>query len=170
MVGLCTGPIKQELSRQIRRDEHMTFSAVCKEARALEHELQEGEDSILSQRITAPTPRDFIADLEALKGQIRTELQQGLMGEMKEQMKTLSASLMEEVKAHLASREMPPVSHVQPVEDRVAPAPSARIRQQPAVTSSYQWDAQGRPICRNCGEAGHVQRRCPRRPSGRRDF
>lgn len=41
MVGLCAGPIKQELSRQLRRDEQLTFSVACKEAQALEQELQE---------------------------------------------------------------------------------------------------------------------------------
>ncbi|XP_041920929.1 uncharacterized protein LOC121684874 [Alosa sapidissima] len=83
MVGLCAGPVKQELSRQMRRDARMTFAAACKEARALEHELQEGDDAILSQRITAPT-QDTTADLELLKTQIRAELQQGLMGEVKD--------------------------------------------------------------------------------------
>ncbi|KAL7868397.1 hypothetical protein SRHO_G00097810 [Serrasalmus rhombeus] len=92
MVGLLMGPIKQELSRQIWRDEHMTFTAVCKEVQALEHELQEGEDAILSQRVTAPTPRDNTADLKMLKGQIQVELQQELMGEMREQMKALSSA------------------------------------------------------------------------------
>lgn len=82
MVGLCAGPIKQELSRQLRRDERLTFSTACKEARALEQELQEGEEVAISQRVTAPPPRNDRSHLEQLKSQLREELQQDLMGEM----------------------------------------------------------------------------------------
>lgn len=170
MVGLRTGPIKQELSRQIRRDESLTFSAVCKEARALEHELQEGDDVALSQRVSAPAHKDSTTDLETLRTQIRADLQQGLMGEMKEQLKALSASLMEEVKAHLSSRELPTVPQVPSIDHHAVPVSAAPMRSRQTTAPLYQWDPQGRPICRNCGEAGHVQRRCPRRPSGRRDF
>ena len=54
MMGLQAGPIKQELSRQMWRNERMTVAATCREARALEQELQDGEDAILSQRVTVP--------------------------------------------------------------------------------------------------------------------
>lgn len=99
MVELQTGPIKQKLSRQIRQNKCMTFADTCKEARALEQELQDGEYAILSQRVTVPAPLSTTkADMEQLKGQIQTELQQEQMGEMRKelrkQMKTLSANLM----------------------------------------------------------------------------
>lgn len=169
MVGLRTGPIKQELSRQIRRDATMTFATVCSEARALERDLQEEEDGTFSHRVTAPTNRDTKADLESWKDQIREDLRQGLIGEMKEQMKALSADLMEEMKAQLATREVPPAPRAPP-RDHTARAPAGQVRERQTAAPSYQWDAQGRPICRACGEAGHVQRHCPHRPSGRRDF
>ena len=169
IVGLRAGPIKQELSRQIRRDETMTFTAVCSEARALERELQEEEDPTLSHRVMAPTSRDTKVDLEALKDQIRADLRQGLIGEMKEQMKALSANLMEEVKAQLASRDLPPAPRPPP-RDHAARAPAGPMRGRQTAAPSYQWDAQGRPICQNCGEAGHVQRHCEQRPVGRRGF
>ncbi|KAM3608447.1 uncharacterized protein V6R79_025602 [Siganus canaliculatus] len=103
MVGLQPGPIKQELSRQIWRNETMTFTYACKEARALEQELQDGESFIVTQRVTAPTSGSATAvDLERLKGQIYMEVQTELMGEMRrelmEQMKTLSADLLKEVR------------------------------------------------------------------------
>lgn len=169
IVGLCTGPIKQELSRQIRRDTTMTFTAVCSEARALERELQEEEDTTLSHRVTVPTTRDTKADLESLKDQIREDLRQGLIGEMKEQMKALSANLMEEVKIQLANRELPPTPRAPP-RDHMARASAGQMRGRQAAAPSYQWDARGRPICQNCGEAGHVQRHCDKRPSRRWDF
>lgn len=55
MVGLQAGPIKQELSLQLRRQEQVTFAAACKEAQTLEQELPDGDNAIRSQRITAPT-------------------------------------------------------------------------------------------------------------------
>ncbi|KAM3617411.1 uncharacterized protein V6R79_005815 [Siganus canaliculatus] len=102
MVGLQPGPIKQELSRQIQRNETMTFTDACKEACTLKQELQDGESSIVTQRVTAPTSGSATAvDLERLKGQIYMEVQTELMREMRrelmEQMKTLSADLLKEV-------------------------------------------------------------------------
>lgn len=102
-VGLRAGPIKQELSRQLRRNEQMTFQAMCKEARALEQELQDGEGTTLSQRVTAPASRHTTTtNLGELKEQIQAELQQGLI---MEQMKALSTNLVEEVRSQLCTRE-----------------------------------------------------------------
>ena len=175
MVGLQAGPIKQELSRQMRRNERMTFAATCREARALEQELQDGEDAILSQRVTVPARSSTTtANVAQLKDQIQAELQQELIGEMRkeilEQMKALSANLMEEVRTQFSTREVPPAPTTQPRDRHIPQAPPARQRQAGTMAPVYQWDAQGRPICQSCGAAGHVQRRCPRRPSGSQDF
>lgn len=153
MVGLCAGPIKQELSRQLRRDEQLTFSVACKEAQALEQELQEGKEVANSQRVTAPPPGNDRSHLEQLKSQFREELQQGPMGEMREQMKALSVSLMEEVRVQLATREAPP-----------APTCVPQKRQRQAPMSAYQWDAEGRPIWPNYYASNqwlfHPRQRC----------
>ncbi len=173
MVGLRAGPIKQELSRQLRRNNPMTFSDMCKEARALEQELQDGEDPILSQRVAATGAHNTTVNIEPLKDQIRAELQQGLMGEMRkeimEQMKALSADLKEEMRTQLLTRTAPSA----PSTDHNAAVPQTpRARRQLTGTKApvFQWDAQGRPICRSCGVAGHVQRRCPRALAKPQDF
>lgn len=173
MVGLTAGPIKQELSRQMRRNERMTFAAICREARALEQELQDGEETILSQRVAAPVSRNATTvDIEHLKA----ELQQGLMGEMRKeimgQMKALSANIVEEVRTQLSSGSVTSTTTTRPMDGHSAAmrAPQVRQRQAGNTGSAFQWDAQGRPICRRCGAAGHVQRRCPRRPVGPQDF
>lgn len=177
MVGLQAGPIKRELSRQMRRNNPMNFTDLCKEAQALEQELQDGDDAILSQRVAVPASQNTTTmNMEQLKGQIQAELQQGLMGEMKkeimEQMKALSANLLEEMKKQFSTREMasgpaaPPTGH----HTATSRTPLTRRRQAGVMTSVYQWDAQGRPICRSCGAAGHVQRRCPHIPSRPQDF
>lgn len=113
MVGLQPGPMKQELSRQLRRNQHLTFTDACKEARALEQELQDGEPAILSHRVTMPSPKStIITDVEKLKGQIQAELQAELMGEMKkeiiEQIKALSTNLI--------GHSSPPGKPLQPPE------------------------------------------------------
>ncbi len=38
----------------MRRNEYMTFTVTYKEALALKQELQDGEDNILSQKVTVP--------------------------------------------------------------------------------------------------------------------
>ncbi|KAL7394403.1 hypothetical protein ABVT39_025577 [Epinephelus coioides] len=147
---------------------------MCKEARAQEQELQDGEDTVLSQRVSATASQNTTTvNMEPLKDQIRAELQQGLMGEMRkdimEQMKALSANLLEEMRTQLSTREVPstsPMDH----STTVPRAPQARRQLAGTMTPVYQWDAQGRPICRSCGLAGHVQRWCPRRPARLQDF
>lgn len=145
----------------------MTFAATCKEARALEQELHDEEAAILSQRVTVPAPR-FTADMEKLKGQVQAELQEGLMGEMRkeimEQMKALSANLMEKVRMQLSTREVLLAPNTpRPMDHHAASARAPQVRQRRAGTTApvYQWDIQGRPICRKCGAVGHVQRQCP---------
>lgn len=96
-----------------------------------------------------------ISDPEQLKGQIRAELKEELIGEMKkeilEQLKTLSTSVVAEVRAQLSGQTQPgTVTSASPVCQRW-----------PAQIPSYQWDMQGQPIFCNCGVAGHIQRQCP---------
>ncbi|KAF0031962.1 hypothetical protein F2P81_016517 [Scophthalmus maximus] len=57
IVGLQQGPLKQELSWQMQRNKRMTFADSCKETGALEQELQDKEDDILSHKVTVPTSR-----------------------------------------------------------------------------------------------------------------
>lgn len=142
IVGLQTGPIKQELSRQMRRNERMTFADTCKDAWALEQVLQDGKDAILSQRVTVPAPRNTTtANMEQLKDQIQVKLQQGLMGEMRneimEQITALSANLMEEGRMHLSTREVLPTPKTLPMDPHTAATRAPELRHRPA----YYWDA-----------------------------
>lgn len=152
MVGLIPGPIKQELSHQMRRNERMTFIAICKEAPAPR---------------TTPT-----VDLEHFKA----ELQQELMGEMKkeivEQMKALSANLMDEMRTQFSSGLVPHSTTTPSMKGYRATSRPPQVRQRLAgnTTPAFLWDAQGTPICRHCGTAWHVQRWCSRRPVGQQDF
>lgn len=57
MVGLQPAPVKQELNRQMRRNDQMSLPDPCKEVCALKLELLEGDDSVSVLRVTVPEPR-----------------------------------------------------------------------------------------------------------------
>ncbi|XP_032367401.1 uncharacterized protein LOC116686492 [Etheostoma spectabile] len=89
----------------------------------------------MSQRIVAPPTQEERPNLEQLKSQLRHELQQDLMGEVREQMKTLSANLMEEVRTQLMREPSSALS------DRPTTGPTYTSRQ--GSRSAYQWDTEG---------------------------
>ena len=162
VLGLQAGPIRHELQRLLRRDEALTFQVALKEARALEKELNggatEAQVQAVSSKFVPPTPRsERPADLEELRESLKTELR----NELAAQLKTMSSQIVEELRAQPRGRSPvntpPSVSRMQynpPAVPTSRAGPSAR---------PYQWDAQGRPICLDCGESGHVQRHCHKR-------
>lgn len=161
VLGLRTGPVRQELQRLLRRDEDLTFQAAQKEARALEKELDGGATEahvqvVRSRVVTPPAKSERRADLEEPRESLRTELR----NELTVQLKTLSSQIVEELRgqpfhsAPVTSNAASRTRHAPPNGSSGRPGPSTR---------PYQWDAQGRPICLDCGEAGHVQRYCPKR-------
>lgn len=155
LIGLRKGPVRQELNRLMRRENNFTFTIACREAQALEQELEEEGEDVVSQRIRTNVS-NLNTDHDQLKGQLRAELKEEIMGEMKkeiiEQIKTLSATLLEEVRTQLSSPT--------PIQNRTQTPPA---RQPRSAQSPYQWDSQGRPICQHCGAAGHIRHRCPRK-------
>ncbi|CAL9687354.1 unnamed protein product [Knipowitschia caucasica] len=163
MVGLRRGLVKQELSRQLRRRDGTTFKAACTEARALEQELQAEEESLVTNRVTTYVPpKQPVMDPVQIKEQIQSELKVELLGEIKkeikEQIKSLSSTIVEDIRTQLFNHNQ-------------SPAGFSPRRQQRPSTPNYRWDEQGRPICRNCGHSGHMQRYCPQRPTQRpQDF
>lgn len=78
MTGLKKGQVKQELSRQLRRQDFLTFKEACKEARALDQECQEDEEA-LSNRVHYNQPRPATLNSEQLKTQIKAELKEELL-------------------------------------------------------------------------------------------
>ncbi|XP_041967792.1 uncharacterized protein LOC121724918 [Alosa sapidissima] len=161
LMGLKPGPVQQELQRQPRRLPGLTFAETCTEAKALEKELQQEEAHVCRTQMAqlAPTATATDPTWQQWKDSLKSELQQ----ELKEQVSALSKNLLEEFKKlHLQDSQG---EVIQRIRDAPATASSSRPRHtRPAgEPRSFQWDAQGRPICRDCGESGHVQRFCPRR-------
>lgn len=171
VLGLKTSSVRTELQRHLRRRPGQSFKAVTAEARALEEELEgcieEAQASTVrtTQLRATPTPPGAPVDqpaqpthqrVEDWKEQLRRELQQ----ELADQVKALGAQLVEQLRGQVAPPNRP--------GDGLEPRPQGSSMPPPTQGSSsqtarYQWDPQGRPICLDCREAGHVQRHCPKR-------
>lgn len=170
LVGLRPGAVKQELNRQIRRSRDTTFPEACREARALEKELEEEGEVVTVQRVATQRLASQ-SDLDQLKAELRNELQQELkdMKELLSEIKALAGSKGPEV-AHPPPR-LPSEAKVElPGSSALQPLPPGPFRVASPRTLGHQWDAYGRPICRHCGVAGHMQRRCPQRSRRNQDF
>lgn len=114
MVGLQPGAIKQGLSRQMQRYEGMTFTDIYKEAGALEQELQDGKNAILSHRVIAPAPPSApAANMEQLIDLIQNELQPGLIREVRKEIMEQIMQAMEEVRTQFSTREVLPTLNTQ---------------------------------------------------------
>ncbi|KAG1933728.1 interleukin-1 receptor accessory protein-like 1-A [Pimephales promelas] len=160
-LNLRPGPIQQEIHRQVRRNPQLTFAAVCTEAVALEQEQQHGEDHTWVRRAVTPTvatsPVNTLHCNASDLSQLKSELQAELRKEVTEQLKGLSASIVEEIRKQISPTplmasqpDIPPLTVIPP---QLPSGPTARSRPQqtPPGRGSFQWDAEGRPICRDCG-------------------
>lgn len=171
-LNLRPGPIQQEIHRQVRRNPQLTFAAICTEAVALEQEQQHGEDHAWVRRAMTPSPAASPAntsthntpDLNQLKSELQAEMRKEVAGQIKE----MSVSIVEELRKQLSPTPLM-ASHSttspSPALPQLSGGPQVRPRPQqaPSGSGSFQWDAQGRPICRDCGGVGHIQRFCPLR-------
>lgn len=170
-MGLRPGAVQQELQRQLRRVPDMTFASTCAEAKALERELDQREAQVCKAHVapampaapTAPAAPTIDSSWQKWRESLKLELQQ----ELKDQVAAMSKVLMDDLKKlHLHDPLMAAP------RERNAPA-SSRPRSTPGPpreSQQFRWDAQGRPICRDCGESGHIQRFCPRRRQPPADF
>nr|XP_055048922.1 uncharacterized protein LOC129434089 [Misgurnus anguillicaudatus] len=172
-LNLRPGPIQQEIHRQVRRNPQLTFAAVCTEAIALQQEQQHGEDHAWVRWAATPTavaspvhtPKCDTPDMSQLKSELQAELRK----EVAEQLKGLSASIVEELRRQISPT--PPMTSQPTVPSLsanmpqlpVGPTVRSRPQQIPPGRGSFQWDTEGRPICRDCGGVGHIQRHCPKR-------
>lgn len=174
-MGLRPGAVKQELQRQLRRDTALTFDKACSEAKALERESAHTEEAQVCPAIASSSrkPAKATSDWDSMRESLRAELRQ----ELTEQVNLLSKSIVEELQGRLKipttyQNATPPPS--EGAQQSWRPLQSGPRRQRlgsaPPGQPSYQWDSQGRAICRDCGEAGHIQRFCPRRRSAQSGF
>ena len=167
-MGLRQGLAKQELQRQLRRVTTLTFVQVCAEAKALERELGHTEEAQVCPTVatTSKRPSTVTSDWQQMKEALRAELRQ----ELTEQVSLLSKSIVEQLQGRLniipatGATALPAMgANPQQAWRQEHDPRRQRLGSAPPDNTSYQWDGQGRAICRDCGEAGHIQRFCPRR-------
>ncbi len=149
LLGLCEGPLAQALKVYARRNPDETFAALRQEALMLdaEHGNQQPEVTCfaVNNPRASPNPPQGASWKETLKREI--------MEDVKSQMQGLTQELMKEIKPLL----QPATATPQP------PTQLRRERRRP-FSAANDWDEQGRPICRQCRQAGHIARFC-RRPA-----
>lgn len=160
VLGLRPGLVQQELQRQMLRNPTMSFSEVSSEARALEAELK--MEFACASRVSVPQPQQALATPcpEEWRETVRAELRKEMRDQLNVLKEALTETLTEEIKCQLSPQ-------TNPVHRDVTPPQRGRVQRGLYTPSprhqSFEWDQQGQPICRGCGKAGHIQRRCPER-------
>lgn len=153
LLGLRDGPIRQSLRLQLRQDPMLTFDDLRREALAQETDHTEAIASTACMGTFTPAA----SAQTDWKQELRTEL----MKNVQEQMAELSQMLLAELRrGRLGEAHLP--------RERSYSEGSRAMRRRPGRSNpaKFQWDDQGRPICNNCGESGHMSRQCgPRRGS-----
>lgn len=156
IMGLQEGVLRQELRRQVRRDERMSFDEVKREALFHESE-QEGERWIppACLAVEKPSPTRPPAQFD-WKQEFKRELLQEVQGQISELTQTLLSELRGEAQR---PKQLPLTDHAR---DTSAGRPRGGLTNQNGfpVRSGNKWDMQGRPICNACGAAGHISRYC----------
>ena len=132
--------------------------------RRIEEHAQQGVQTITNYKGCAVTPRDSDAGLaeDLTQNKLQPGLKREVQKEIMEQIQALSSKFMREERTQFSTREVLPNPNTQRTDYNTAASPTLMARQwsSDTVTAVYQWDVQGRPICRSCGAAGHVQCQC----------
>lgn len=113
--------------------------------------------AVCTQIVSSDVRGGSKSDLDDLRESLKSELRD----ELAAQLKTLSSKLVEELRNQ--SPYVAPVASQSAIPGTRQAPPPVRRQRPPPSTMNYQWDVHGRPICLDCGEAGHIQRYCPRR-------
>lgn len=153
VLGLRPGVVQQELQRQVRRKPTLSFTEVCSEVRALEVELR--MEPVCASRISVPQKNlSMVApSLEEWRETVRAELRK----EITDQLSVIKETLTEEIKRQLSPQIM---GHRDCPSSSRGAVREGRYTASPRPYQTLEWDDQGKPICRGCGKAGHIQRYC----------
>lgn len=145
LLGLSEGPLSQTMRTYARRNPELDFAAIYSEALLLEEEQQgqRGIDATCSA--TFGESRQHSTPISNWKETLKQEI----LTEVKDQMKGLTHEIMSEIKPllHYSERKYTPRHH--------GPTTRPRVRIQ-----GNEWTRDGRPICRQCRQVGHMARSC----------
>lgn len=138
--GLLDNALRRELRNMVRTTSTLTFAEIKREAIVRIDDLDNPPQAMASAvRVTQDkTPMDV--------KQLAKEIKEEVLTELKSDMKDMLSEMMREM------RERPQT----PQQTEVRRRYDYRGGRQ----SSDQFDQQGRPICRRCRKAGHIERQC----------
>lgn len=138
--GLLDNALRRELRNMVRTTSTLTFADIKREAIVRIDDLDNPPQAMASAvRVTQDkTPMDV--------KQLAKEIKEEVLTELKSDMKDMLSEMMREM------RERPQT----PQQTEVRRRYDYRGGRQ----SSDQFDQQGRPICRRCRKAGHIERQC----------
>ena len=144
LLGLREGSLAQALKIYARRNPDETFSALRQEALLLDAEHGNPQPEVTCASVNNPRVPSHSQDTSW-----KETLKREIMEDVRLQMTGLTQELLKEIKPLL----QPAIVSPQP------PAQPRRERRQPTSQTNH-WDEQGRPICRQCRQAGHIARFC----------
>lgn len=146
LMGLREGSLAQALKIYARRNPEETFAALRQEALLLDAEHGNPQPEVTCASVNNPCVPPHSQDTSW-----KETLKREIMEDVKLQMTGLTQELLKEIKPLLQPASVPPRPPTQFRRERRQPTPQTN-----------RWDEQGRPICRQCGQAGHIARFCRR--------
>lgn len=170
VAGLRPGHLQTELQKLIRRNTTLTFSEVCKEAKAVEQEQHQHAEEASTRRAYVPAPAPKAAKASDEWQQMRETLKAEVLAEMQDQMSTLKEGILGEIRQQFRECQA-----LQPQEDQRGSKNRGRWEARHPPTQrrrnrAPRWDEQGQPICLYCNQPGHMQRECPQRQAPSQGF
>ena len=157
LMGLSEGPMAQALRVYARRNPDEDFTALRTEALLLESEHGSTQTPEIACHAVNPIPVSNPPQESAWKKAFKQEI----MDDVKVQLQGLTKELVRELRPLLQSGNPDPrPSTPPPPERRYVPAPRDRPPPRYAPQQRNEWDSEGRPICRQCGQPGHIARFC----------
>lgn len=151
LMGLAEGPLGQALRIYARRHPDEDFAALRQEALTLDTEhggtpATEISCHAITNPVTVPVPPQSSAWREELKREIMEDVKMQMQGMTKELLNELKPLIQA---AAPAERPQPP-----PAAPYVPPA------RRYGPPQRNEWDGEGRPLCRQCRQPGHLARWC----------
>lgn len=165
--GLTDRFLRRELRMLTLTTPTLSFSDINREARLRQEAEGEGATCFAIGR-TAPSTAAPL-DLQQLKKDLKEEMTAEIKSQMVSLTKELTKELVKELRAELAPGGGDHHDQARgPYERRhhstsSFPAPQRHPLPVGRKPMMYQYDEEGRPICKQCQAVGHIQRYCPQR-------
>lgn len=159
ILGLRRESLRQELRRQVRRNERLSFEETRREAVLYDEEQHSEEGSSLACQTVSKSVLNSVGSNEEWGKAFREQMLQ----EVKGQFQVMTQDLVKELRAEYSGRR----GNCAVVAAPYDVPPEWRRRGFQAnhfiEPQRHQWDPRGRPICRQCGNSGHMERQCRNR-------